>query len=206
MIVDKIGIEREFFLINKHGIPVEPNLFGFPFDEFGFLVEVRTFPHCNPKDLIADYELRVKSHSKQAKVFGLKLNQTPRMALGMDFINNLREKYSHSHLQDLTCNIYDGVNKSHATGLIAGPCGYIGTAGTHIHFSRYHEGRRVQLPIFNMVKNLDEAFEDEIRVTQRIAGEFEIKNHGFEYRSLSNIMKIEDITRIAFKILYGVQK
>lgn len=52
---DKIGIECEFFLLKK-GVMVEPALYGFPFDEFGFLVEIRTGPHSNAIDLLNEYQ------------------------------------------------------------------------------------------------------------------------------------------------------
>lgn len=57
------------------------------------------------------------------------------------------------------------------------------TAGFHIHFGTE---RLVDMPL--IIKRLDEAFEDEIMKAGRQFGDYRMKPHGFEYRSLPNMV------------------
>ena len=54
-----IGIEREYFLLDKDDNIIEPALYGFQIDEFGFLNVIRTKPHDNPEVLIS-YSMQTK--------------------------------------------------------------------------------------------------------------------------------------------------
>lgn len=195
--VDKIGIEREFFLL-KNGVMVEPALYGFPFDEFGFLVEIRTQPHDNLTELLTEYQELHMEMLELAKKQGLELVLVHKMKVNKVFIDYLSKKYSYTKLLDTTANIYPNTASSHATGLDGG----YGTAGLHIHFSRYTEdGRRVQLPFVEIVKEFDERFAKIINMAGRNEGEFEIKFHGFEYRSLPADITLAIPIQFAFKML-----
>jgi hypothetical protein len=197
MVIDRIGIEREFFLLKK-GVIVEPALYGFPYDEFGFLVELRTRPHTNSKDLLKEYAELHSALVVYAEKLKLDLVVVHKMPIDKTFINYLSKKYSYDSLLDTTANIYPYTAKSHATGLDKG----YGTAGLHIHFSRHWEdGRRVQLPFVEIIKALDNKFKDIILLAERNLGEFEIKVHGFEYRSLPADITLAIPVEFAFKIL-----
>jgi len=198
--IDRIGIEREYWLIaDTNGRIIEPALFGFPYDEFGFLVEIRTDPHTTCETLLKDFQARFSELEEKAHKLGMHLESLHRRTLNSEFIKCLANKYCHSTLLDTTANIYAGTSKSHATGLDSDCCG---TAGLHIHFSRYtRNGKRIQLPIVKIVKAMDRHFERTISLARRNLGEFEIKPHGFEYRSLPSDITLMFAVKEAFKLL-----
>lgn len=200
--LDKIGIEREYWLLRGDEI-IEPHKYGFPFDEFGFLVEMRTHPYTTSQGLIEELERLTKAHEAQAEALGLRLKLQHRRFLGKNLINYLKKEYAWDYLPDLTANIYSGVAGSHATGIN----NLYGTAGVHVHFSRYNnEGRRVQLPIREIVMNMDARFNEVIAKAKRIRGEYEIKPWGFEFRSLPCTVNIEEVAEFAFYLLERYRK
>lgn len=197
MFKDEVGIEREYFLLDSDGNIVEPALFGFPFDEFGFLVEIRTLPYTKTKPLIEELVGLISAHEAQAEKLGLKLRLCHRLSMDGEFVKHLRKKYAWDYLRDTTANIHNGVEVSHATGIDRWTNKIIwGTAGLHVHFSRkrilfptqrvleYPIIKRVQLPIDKIVLAMDARFSQPILLSNRIKGEYEIKPYGFEYRSL----------------------
>lgn len=203
--VDEIGIEREFFLIASGDKIVEPWKYGFPYDEFGFLVEIRTRPHKSPSKLLEELEMLTRAHEAQAKVLGLRLVPIHRHLLSKDFVNYLAKKYHYSALLDITANIYAGIMWSHATGLEDAGQSYIGTAGIHVHFSRRtKDGLRVQLPIHKIVGTMDDFFSRIIERSRRNKGEYEIKAHGFEYRALPANISVKLVVKKAFEILHAI--
>jgi len=193
---DEVGLEREYFLLDKRtGQIVEPQLYGFPFDEFGFLIEVRTKPHTTPRGLLRELRELENAHRLQAESLGLEIRMVHKMKLSKPFLIYLHRKHGYDSLPDLTANIHPGIFQSHATGIEE----VWGTAGLHVHFSRKTEaGKRVQLPIFEMVKELDARFFDDIENSGRIPGEFEIKVHGFEYRSLPTNVDVTKAVNFCF--------
>ena len=196
--IDKIGIEKEFWLLDDNGVIQEPAIYGFPYDEFGFLIELRTAPHTNIEDILADFNQRFRVLEVRAMMYGFVLSDKPSMPKQKGLVEYLVPKYHHDELPDLTANINTGVISSHATGVFEG---YL-TAGMHIHFSRHNEsGRRVQLPIEIIVRKMDWNFRSIIMKANRILGEYEIKHHGFEYRSLPATAPLEKVVEEALKIL-----
>lgn len=124
------------------------------------------------------------------------------MPIDRTFISYLSKKYAYDSLLDTTANIYPNTTKSHATGMDSDN----GTAGLHIHFSRHTEdGKRVQLPFTNIIMKFDEKFSNIIKLTGRLCGEFEIKAHGFEYRSLPADIPLDIPVKFAFKVLNEVK-
>ena len=104
----------------------------------------------------------------------------------------------------LTKNIYPKYsNKSHHLGITENKYGnYNLTAGLHVHFSnRDNEGNIIQLPIEDIVKQMDEVFVDIINEANRIPGEYEKKIHGFEYRSLPCNADVHEVLKESFRIL-----
>lgn len=192
--LDRIGLEREFWLLKGNKI-VEPHEYGFPFDEFGFLVEIRTRPHTTSQGLLGELNRLTLAHNAQATALGLRLHLQARRFLGESLKNYLKKKYAWDSLPDLTANIHSGITTTHATGVED----LIGTAGIHVHFSRHDEqGRRVQLPIHNIVCAMDDHFNQTISRARRVCGEFEIKPHGFEYRSLPATVNVNEVAVFAF--------
>lgn len=201
MYLDRIGIEKEFWLLDKDGIIQEPAIFNFPYDEYGFLIELRTKPCTTPKTLITDFNKHLRLLELKAKLLAFRLSDAPQMDCPEFLISYLSPKYRYGNLEDLTANIHAGVKSSHATGIFKG---YL-TAGLHVHFSRHTKlGYRVQLPIFDIVKKMDLNFRDIVLKSNRILGEYELKSHGFEYRSLPANAPLEKVIEKAFKILNKV--
>lgn len=198
MTIDRIGIEKEFWLLNNIGQIQEPAIFNFPYDEYGFLVELRTNPCIDMASLLADFDYRLRLLELKAKMLAFRLSDEARMPIPKYFIEYLSPKYRYGSLKDLTANVNDGTVNSHATGIFGD---YL-TAGIHVHFSRHDElGRRVQLPIFEIVKKMDLNFRGIILKSNRILGEYELKPYGFEYRSLPANAPLEKVVRKSFKIL-----
>lgn len=214
MFKDEVGIEREYFLLDSGDNIVEPALFGFPFDEFGFLVEIRTLPYTKTKPLIEELLDLISAHEAQAEKLGLRLHSTHRLSMDSKFVEYLKKKYAWDYLKNTTANIHAGVEVSHATGIDRWTNKIIwGTAGLHVHFSRkrilshaqrvlqYPIIKRVQLPIDKIVLAMDSKFKGEIFKTCRIQGEYEIKPYGFEYRSLPANINILPVVNFAFSLL-----
>lgn len=128
----------------------------------------------------------------------------PNMKCPKSLIDHLSVRYNYWCLDDTTVNIHQGTICSHATGIserVGEECNL--TAGIHVHFSRHLDGKRVQLPIEKIVKRMDRMFEMEIKASGRIFGEYEIKTHGFEYRSLPTDTSIDKVIKESFKIFKG---
>lgn len=200
MIVNKIGIEKEFWLIDVNGNLIEPNTFKLPHDEFGFLVELRTLPHRHFTAL--DINFNIELHQIRGLIpDDYSLLDEPRRHVDSETRTYYATVYQWWKLKDTTANIHSGVMQSHATGID----GDYGTAGLHIHFSRYADDKRYQLPIVEIVKKMDTKFDKYIRRAKRFSGEFEIKPYGFEYRSLPANAPIDEVVPYAFFILNKVK-
>ena len=198
---DGIGIEKEFWLLGNNDVIQEPAIFNFPYDEYGFLVELRTRACTNPKALLIDFNKRLRLLEVKAKMLAFRLSDVAQMSVPKFFIEYLSPKYRYGSLLDLTANIHAGVKCSHATGIFPG---YL-TAGIHIHFSRYDNfGNRIQLPIYEIVRKMDWNFRSIIKKSNRIMGEYELKPYGFEFRSLPANAPLEKVVERAFKILGSV--
>jgi hypothetical protein len=52
-----------------------------------------------------------------------------------------------------------------------------------------------------IVLELDKRFAEDIRKARRIKGDYELKNWGFEYRSLPNTLDVLEVSKFAFGIL-----
>jgi hypothetical protein len=197
-----IGIEREYFLVDKDGAMYEPAPYGFQIDEFGFLVEIRTRAHSNPEDLIKEFDNLLKANQAHAKSFGMKLVPHDMYKMPSYYQDYLSKRYHWDSLQDLTANVNPGTNKSHATGID----GEYGTAGMHVHFSCHNDKyESVQLPIPDIVAEMDWKFREDIHKAHRIPGEYEIKAHGgFEYRSLPASTDLCEVVNYAFFLLMRV--
>ena len=196
--LDRIGYEVEFWLLDKKAQIVMPNDYGFPIDEFGFLVEIRTHAHRNCESLLDELNRLTLAHKAQAKSLGLRLVLQPRRFMGKSLINCLSIKYHWDTLPDLTANIYSTVSRSHATGIDS----EYGTAGVHIHFSRHNrKGHRVQLPLKRIVMGMDARFNEKIAYSGRVHGEYEIKPYGFEYRSLPSTVNPKVIVPFVFFLM-----
>ena len=191
----EIGLEKEMFLV-KNGKIMEPKLYGFPFDEMGFLVEIRSYPSDDFYPILSSIQEPETLFKLRAKRLGMKLIDEPFLKTTNKFIQHISKKYKHNELPCLTKNIY-GTKLSHHTGIM----GHKVTSGIHVHFSSRIGIKVLKLPVEKIVKEMDKKFKLEIEKYNRIKGEWEPKAHGFEYRSLPCNTDIYKILEESFRIL-----
>lgn len=203
MEIREIGIEKEMFLLQNETI-CEPLIYGFPADEMGFLVELRSLPSDRAYPVITTLFQEELQYQLRANKFNMALHAKPFMYANKAFVNHIQDTYKILDFPDYTQNIY-GHKSSHHLGIFPeGHNNYKLTAGVHIHFSSRDasNGRIIELPIEKIVKEMDATFAADIERSGRIPGEWEPKKHGgFEYRSLPCDMDITIIIKEAFKIL-----
>ena len=199
MILDEVGLELELFLLKDNKI-LEPSEYGFPSDEMGFLIELRSEHSDKPEEIIKSLKLLLELTKAKAKRLGFTIANLPYKEVDKEWQEYIARKYHHSKLPDYTRNIY-GIRKSHHTGFDKNKA----TAGLHVHFSKREiigtEAKLLELPITQIVKTLDEIFFKEIVTAKRILGEWEPKAHGFEYRSLPANCSFEKVTHTCLGIL-----
>jgi len=193
-----IGLEKEYFMLNTTGGPVAAKQAGISeFDECGYLAEARGEPKDNIVDAV--YSLRAAEYRlyRQAEAAVLKtrtpvqLVEIPYMKLKPAFLNSCARSYGKNPAQD-QC-LYSNVKMKN-----------VQTAGLHIHFSNrsevtltcrcgisshYSSERQINIP--NIIKALDGAFSVTIFLAKRQPGLYEMKPHGFEYRSLPNNVDLD---------------
>jgi len=218
--IREIGLEKELFLI-QNNIIKEPSLFGFPADEMGFLVEIRSLPSDRAYPVITTLFNEQLQYQLRANKFGMKLYDEPYKFESKEFVDHIESTYHISRFTDYTQNIYQrpGVTgnqprlPSHHLGVFPvretsspitkEPTLYRLTAGIHVHFSNRDSetGHVLELPIEEIVKQMDESFAEDIERTKRIKGEWEPKKHGFEYRSLPCDVDVTRVVKEAFRIL-----
>lgn len=184
MILKEIGLEVEFWLLDKKGNIVEAPKYNFPADEMGFLIEIRSSWGSDPNSIINVLTALYSAEEWKAHRLGLRIEKSAFKMVTRDWQDYIAKKYGHEDMRDYTVNIY-GIKETQHTGFRNERA----TAGLHVHFSRFDTETETFLPfskkeIEKIVMTLDTVFEKEISSTERIKGEWEPKSHGFEYRSL----------------------
>ena len=202
--IREVGIEKEMFLLKDKFI-CEPSKYGFPGDEMGFLIELRSLPSDRAYPVITTLYNEELQYNLRANKFGMQLSPIPFLYVDENFVNYIKETYKIMDFEDFTKNIY-GTEETHHLGILKEGDRYRLTSGVHVHFSsrNSNSGEVINLPIEQIVKRMDEAFEIEINNTNRMKGEWEPKKHGFEYRSLPCNVDIITVVKEAFKILRSV--
>ena len=204
MILNEIGLELEMFLLDREGNILEPSKYGFPADEMGFLIELRTEHSDNPEDIMNSLLLLSDINIKKSQKLEFEIKILPYLEVTQEFQEYISEKYKHSMLPDHTKNIY-GIKKTHHTGFHDN----LATAGLHVHFSsrRIFGNKCLQrdLPIERIVTIMDNTFSKEIKDSKRIEGEYEMKAHGFEYRSLPASIDYKTVIQKSLEILNEVK-
>jgi len=203
----EIGFEKEYFLVRKNGKLEDPREHGFPVDDSGYLVEARGKPSSDYYQAVFNLLLEEKKLKDFARKIGLKLVAKPNrkfsLKQALKFFQGFKPKDRN--------NIY---------GKELPEDFFRKTAGLHVHFSekepqlfeyeilenskpvtkhfKYFQYQQLDIP--NLVRQLDKAFRKEIKRAKRIEGEYRIKKHGFEYRSLPNDVNIWKVLRVINKI------
>lgn len=195
MTIGKFGFELEFFFCSgeKDG-PLAENLVILPdglrpyADSCGYLLEARGEPHYDPNKARWLLHATICELKNAALKYGLRLMNEDSVDLPRKYILSVLRKFG------------KGVSKS---SFMYGR-GYASSrprAGLHIHFSNQItvDGRNgpvtisQQMDIPRIIATMDGIFHDEIKKARRIPGEYEMKTHGFEYRSLPATVRLENV-------------
>jgi len=217
----QIGFEREYFLEDKEGnLVLNPREQGFPVDDFGVLVEARGEPNSNIEKAVLSLLVKEAFLRKKAKELGLRLMIKSYMNLTKKQISEAYALYGKDPTPNTRRNLY-GLDREISLKKIY--------AGLHVHFSNI-EKENVTTEIKNyildakkktdwtetetreivtnnfidlalIIRHLDDKFKEDIEKTKRTKGEYEIKEHGFEYRSLPAISSIWDVAKESMNIL-----
>jgi hypothetical protein len=203
----KVGLEKEFFLVDDKGQPVDlTELRSLPCDECGWLVEARGLPFRN--DIIeAVFSLKasiyrieqelllINARQKSAGLAELTLTDNPVMKVSRDIRLKCARKFTKSLIKYQ--NFYGYQSHRHALTEA--------TAGIHISLTSevevYHGNEK---HIYNrnfdwpqIFVKLDKAFAEEIKAAKRRPGFYELKPDGrVEYRSLpanANLDKVMEV-------------
>jgi len=190
----KIGLEIECFVREKKGnnlaMPDDAGIASC--DDCGYLAEIRGEP-C-PDIISAIYSLKEKVFRMKKDMDNqYKLSFEPFLKVPEEFLHEAQRKYGKGRAQD-EC-MYGKIKPKK-----------VQTAGLHIHFSDIEENvyrskrgeeftyiTTNQLNMPRLIHRLDVAFKDEIKATHRQPGLYEMKEWGFEYRSLPNNIKLEKL-------------
>jgi len=221
MKMKKIGFEREYFLVNDRGkLVINPSMYGFTTDEFGVLVEARGKPSTNIDEAMLSLMLEEQKLKKLAEDQKMKLILEPNKKLSKEEMNEVYGRYSKEPSK--AENMYGKIKELDFSRV---------NAGLHVHFSNaenkkidktvnyiflpnYKEKEKKVteketeevivnyfLNVPRIIKAMDTAFKKAIKESNRRLGEYEIKPHGFEYRSLPNNVELLKVAEIANKVL-----
>jgi len=195
------------FLVKEETLK-EPKNYGFPRDEFEFLVELRSLPSDRLYPVYTTLQAEELQYSLRANKFGMKLDDVPTKFYNKKWVDDLWERHNLDRFKDCdyTKNVYPELKnkQSHHLGrLDFSKDQYKLTAGIHVHFSSRDAdtGEVIELPVERIVKEMDFKFYEEINASGRNRGEWEPKIHGFEYRSLPSNTDIYKVLKCAFEVL-----
>jgi hypothetical protein len=198
----KYGFECEYWVSTTEDATPILVPASIPADECGYLAEVRGEPHTDA--LMAAYmmlaeedRLRYKAANFVAgKCALVKTNPTRQLTLAFKQ-DALRRHGKNAH----------PIERGNIYGKDYNPKDSLSRAGLHVHFSnvqditwtanlhackecgyvkqdKFQQGVPQQQDIAKIVRVLDMAFAEAIKVAKRLPGFYELKPHGFEYRSL----------------------
>lgn len=193
----KFGFECEFFLRDKDTKEFRIVTQFLPKDDCGYLVEVRGEPHTDPIKAAYLWAAEFKK-VRELVPPALELVTSPYEILPKPFL--------------LQCLRAYGKNSAHERGMCGKlmPVDKYSRAGLHVHFSNqveyeeYDRGDRghfknwvsgmIDIPKY--VLALDKAFKSQIKEAKRVPGLYEMKAHGFEYRSLPNTVLPGEVAEV----------
>jgi hypothetical protein len=221
-IINKIGLEGEFFLQDKKGDFVFPGEYGFETDEFPLLGEFRCKPGSSRQEVVGNFFAELDGIYGKAieKNLWIKFNhfsipiELKREALkkmGVKQIADTKNIYGKSILDYSDDVVVDG--KVVATTI---------SAGLHIHFSKEvvatqtdSNGLRFESSSYiltekdkkSIIRYMDNKVyplypADSISpLKYRLKGYYEDKSYGFEYRSLPMLQRFLDFTVVSSLVL-----
>jgi hypothetical protein len=206
----KFGFELEAFVFDKEGQPCLVPA-GLPYDECGWLVEVRSEPHDDPSKAIHLLQAETEKTIKQAEEKGYRLLFEPLFKIPRDLKVSAARRYGKGILQYR--NVYGHETHKNKTEFA--------TASLHISvtkekFFTYYEHAgckecghktlkefkyQASVDHAKLIGHFDKVFKDEIKAAQRNPGFYEIKGDGrIEYRSLPNNVDLKKVAQELEKI------
>jgi hypothetical protein len=192
----KFGFELEAFVLKNEKPVLVPC--GLPYDECGWLVEIRSEPHHSVREAIHLLLACKERVERTAEKLGVSLSYTPLLEIP----RNLKVSAARLHGKGLLRyqNLYGFQTHKNPTKLQ--------TASLHIsvtnqrefhHFNKAKEKQDVFcysgfVDHAKLIVQLDRAFKAEISAAKRNPGFYEIKQDGrIEYRSLPNNVDLEKV-------------
>lgn len=200
----KIGLEKEFFVLNLVESPNNPIVCPTSLtpDECGLLAEARGKAFENPVEAVFSLKADIHRLFRTAAGLGLTLRENPTMVIP----KNVKIQAARTFAKGLTKyeNLYG--YQSHKNR------GNEQTAGIHISFTKpanfiHEKGVFTYNSMFDWVKifrQLDKAFSTEIKAARRLPGFYELKTDGrIEYRSLPANASLDKIINVLEEILFN---
>lgn len=201
----KVGLECEYFICNTEGQIVIPKFTRT--DNWNVLAEIITEPHSNYQDLLFDFKKQQYKLLRECGKNNVEMMAITEAKLDRKLYEELRRTCDKGRIEEKS--LYDIPIKFREK---------ITTAGLHVHFSdeevrSYRDENKIlnelrYCHIFDfptIIKALDNQYKDAIKRTNRTAGLYELKPHGFEYRSLPNDVDIENLCIFVFDMLHKLK-
>jgi hypothetical protein len=190
----KYGLEKEYFVKKGDEYVLAT---GLPMDECGYLAEVRGDCHSDPSKAVALFRADDAKLKAKAAALGLTLSDEP--------VGKIPPKLARTAARRFGKGTYP-VGRGNMYGKDFSLTDRVQRAGMHVHFSdqqevKDKEGRNITtipriLDMPRIIYKLDQAFAAEIKAAKRIPGMYEMKPHGFEYRSLPANVDLDRLTRV----------
>lgn len=223
----KVGFELELFCTIDGKPVLVPN--GLPYDECGWLVEVRSEPHTDVWKAIGLFEAEINSVYRAAQKAGVTLVRQPLMEIPRELKVAAARKHGKGLLRYE--NIY-GHETHRCSSKMATAALHISLTNTQVFNYRksakvdasvYHGWilGKLSLPAFcqpqlvdkefkyqgfidhaKLIGRMDVAFKGEIRAAKRNPGFYEVKADGrIEYRSLPNDVDLQKVGKVLEDVL-----
>lgn len=213
----KIGFELEAFCLRERenwegGLgagphPLDPILVpdGMPFDECGWLVEIRSEPHTDITKAIYLLKAEQELVEAQAKKANCVLSYVPLFEIPRD----LKVQAARRNGKGLISykNIYGHETHKNSTKLATASLHISFTnERTYTYFDKENRKQEFKYPGFvdhaKIIVGLDKAFKTEINRAKRNPGFYEIKTDGrIEYRSLPNDVDLNKVNTVLSELL-----
>ena len=194
----KYGFEKEYWVV-KGGTHLALVPDGIPKDECGYLAEARGDPHTDPEMSAALFRVA------ETRLYGL--------VLKLEGLYSLDS--SNATMRPNKQLLYDALRlhgkptypqgRGNIYGLDYKPSNRDTRAALHVHFSDQYEDkngakhcRMIDMPKY--IQALDTAFAKQIKDARRLPGFYEMKPHGFEYRSLPCNVDPFDVAKVLLEI------
>ena len=139
-VINKVGLEAEYFLTNKEGGLLFPQHNGFQSDEFCILGEFRALPGETRVETVTNFMQEWLTVNEQAKAKGMVIDISPFKEIDLEFYSKIMKTMGTKEISQAQ-NIYgtDIVQDSDAIITRGKITGHRLSIGLHIHFSSYVE-------------------------------------------------------------------